>query len=60
MIDLAGSVLKNSCMSINQEYFHQILRMMIGTILAPILVNVYAAKLEKKDFGNVKNLIAAL
>ena len=54
MIDLAGSVLKNSCMSINQEYFHQILRMIIGTILAPILVNIYAAKLEKKILGTWK------
>ena len=46
-IELLNVMLKNSLMAFNREYFQQIFRVIMGTNVAPILANIYLAKLEK-------------
>ena len=41
-------------MTFNGEYFQQIFRVIMGTNVAPILANIYLAKLEKLLLENVK------
>ena len=47
IIDLLEVVLKNSLMEFEGEYFQQIFGIIMGTNVAPILANLYLAKLEK-------------
>ena len=51
IIELLNVVLKNSLVTFNGEYFQQIFKVIIGTHVAPILANIYLAKLEKKIEG---------
>ena len=39
-------ILKNSLMSFDGEYFQHIFRFIMGTNVAPMLANIYMAKLE--------------
>ena len=58
ILDLLNLVLKNSLMQFREEFFQQIFEVIMGTNVAPILVNLYMAKLEKilkeKCFANPK------
>ena len=47
IIDLLGIVLENSLMEFHGEYFQQIFGILMGTNVAPVLANLYLAKLEK-------------
>ena len=47
IIDLLELVLENSLMEFHGEYFQQIFGIIMGTNVAPILANLYIAKLEK-------------
>ena len=47
VIELLNVILKNSLMTFNGEYFQQIFGVIMGTNVAPILANIYLAKLEK-------------
>ena len=47
IIDLLELVLKNSLMEFHGEYFQQIFGIIMVTNVAPILANLYLAKLEK-------------
>ena len=47
IIDLLELVLKNSLMEFHSEYFQQIFGIIMGTNVAPILANLYLAKMEK-------------
>ena len=47
IIDLLEIVLENSLMEFQGEYFQQIFGIIMRTNVAPILVNLYLAKLEK-------------
>ena len=47
IIDLLELVLEHSLMEFNGEYFQQIFGIIMGTNVAPILANLYLAKLEK-------------
>ena len=46
IIELLEIILKNSLMSFNGEYFQQNFGVIMGTNVAPILANIYIAKLE--------------
>ena len=46
IIELLEVILKNSLMSFGGEYFQQIFGVIMGTNVAPILANIYMAKLE--------------
>jgi len=46
IIELLELILKNSLMSFDGEYFQQIFGVIMGTNVAPILANIYMAKLE--------------
>ena len=47
IIDLLELVLENSLMEFHGEYFQQSFGIIMGTNVAPILANLYLAKLEK-------------
>ena len=47
VIELLNIILKNSLMTFNGEYVRQIFGVIMGTNVAPILANIYLAKLEK-------------
>ena len=47
VVKLLNIILKNSLMTFNGEYFQQIFGVIMGTNVAPILANIYLAKLEK-------------
>ena len=47
IIDLLEIVLENSLMEFHGEYFQQIFGIIMGTNVAPIIANLYLAKLEK-------------
>ena len=47
IIDLLEIVLENSSMEFHGEYFQQIFGIIMGTNVAPIIANLYLAKLEK-------------
>ena len=47
ILDLLEIVLENSLMEFQGEYFQQIFGIILGTNVAPILANLYLAKLEK-------------
>jgi len=47
VIDLLELVLDNSLLEFHGEYFQQIFGIIMGTNVAPILANLYLAKLEK-------------
>ena len=47
ILDLLEIVLENSLMEFQGEYFQQIFGIIMGTNVAPILANLYLAKLEK-------------
>ena len=47
IIDLLELVLENSLMEFHGEYFQQIFGIIMGTNVAPVLANLYLAKLEK-------------
>ena len=47
IIDLLELVLEHSLMELNGDYFQQMFGIIMGTIVAPILANLYLAKLEK-------------
>ena len=47
IIELLEVVLKNSLMTFDGEYFEQIFGVIMGTNVAPILANIYMAKLER-------------
>ena len=49
IIDSLVLVLENSLMEFRGEYFLQIFGIIMGTNVAPILANLYIAKLEKKE-----------
>ena len=51
IIDLLELVLENSLMEFRDEYFQQFFGIIMGTNVAPILANLYFAKLEKKSEG---------
>ena len=55
IIDLLEVVLKNSLMEFDGEYFQQIFGIIMGTNVAPILANLYLAKLEKMLKEKTKN-----
>ena len=44
-------------MEFHGEYFQQIFGIIMGTNVAPILANLYLAKLEKNLEGEKKNMI---
>ena len=46
IIELLEIILKNSLMTFDGEYFQQIFGVIMGTNVAPILANIYMAKLE--------------
>ena len=46
IIELLEIILKNSLMTFDGEYFQQIFGVIMGTNIAPILANIYIAKLE--------------
>ena len=46
MVELLNVILKNSLMTFNGEYFQQIFGVIMGTNVAPILANIYLARLE--------------
>ena len=46
IIDLLELVLANSLMEFHGEYFQQNVGIIMGTNVAPILANLYLAKLE--------------
>jgi len=46
-VEILEVILKNSLMTFDGEYFQQILGVIVGTNVAPILVNIYIATLEK-------------
>ena len=46
ILDLLDVVLKNSLMQFREEFFQQIFGVIMGTNVAPILANLYMAKLE--------------
>ena len=54
IIDLLELVLENSLMELHGEYFQQIFGIIIGTNVAPILANLYLAKLEDSERKNEK------
>ena len=45
--DLLETVLENGLMEFHGEYFQQFFGIIMGTNVAPILANLYIAKLEK-------------
>ena len=53
--ELFNVILKNSLMMFNGEYFQQIFGVIMGTNMAPILANIYLAKLEQILFEKSKN-----
>ena len=55
VIDLLELVLENSVMEFHGEYFQQIFGIIMGTNVAPILANLYLAKLEKNLQEKTKN-----
>ena len=55
IIELLELVLKNSLMEFHGEYFQQIFGIIMGTNVAPILANLYLAKLEKIPKEKTKN-----
>ena len=55
IIDLLELVLENSLMEFQKEYFQQIFGIIMGTNVAPILTNLYLAKLEKILKEKTKN-----
>ena len=55
VIELLELVLKNSLMEFRGEYFQQIFGIIMGTNVAPILANLYLAKLEKFLKEKTKN-----
>ena len=46
IIELLEIILKHSLMTFDGEYFQQIFGVIMGTNVAPILANIYMAKLE--------------
>ena len=46
VIELLNVILKNSLMTFNGEFFQQIFGVIMGTNAAPIIANIYFAKLE--------------
>jgi len=54
VIELLNIILKNSLMTFNGEYFQQIFGVIMGTNVAPILANIYLAKLEQILFEKSK------
>ena len=48
IIDLLGLVLRNSLLSFDREYFQQIFGIIMRTNVAPILANIYMARLENE------------
>jgi len=46
VIELLNVILKNSLMTFNGEFFQQIFGVIMGTNVAPILANIYLARLE--------------
>ena len=48
VIELLDIVLKNSPMTFDREYFQQFFGIIMGTNLAPILVNLYSAMLQEE------------
>ena len=55
VIDLLELVLENSVMEFHGEYFQQIFGIIMGTNVAPMLANLYLAKLEKILKEKTKN-----
>ena len=55
VIDLLELVLDNSLLEFHGEYFQQIFGIIMGTNVAPILANLYLAKLEKILKEKTKN-----
>ena len=55
VIDLLELVLDNSLLEFHGEYFQQIFGIIMGTNVAPILANLYLAKLEKMLKEKTKN-----
>ena len=55
IIDLLELVLENSVIEFHGEYFQQIFGIIMGTNVAPILANLYLAKLEKILKEKTKN-----
>ena len=47
VIKLLNVILKNSLMMFNREYFQQSFGVIMGTKVAPILANIYLARLDK-------------
>ena len=48
VVELLEIVLKNSLMTLDNEYFQQIFGIIMGTNLAPILANLYLAMLQEE------------
>ena len=48
IIELMELVLKSAVMKIQKDFFKRILRIVMGTYLAPILANIYMAMLEEE------------
>ena len=48
MLELMKIVLKNAVMKFQEEFFLQILGIVMGTNLAPILANIYRGMLEEE------------
>ena len=55
VFDLLELVLENRVMEFHGEYFQQIFGIIMGTNVAPILANLYLAKLEKILKEKTKN-----
>ena len=47
IVELLDVILKNSLMTFDGEYFQQIFGVIMGTDVAPILANIYMARLER-------------
>ena len=47
IIELLEVILKNSLMTFDREYLQQIFGVRMATNVAPILANIYMAKVEK-------------
>ena len=47
VLKLLNVIPKNSVMTFNKKYFQQIIGVIMGTNIAPILANIYLTKLEK-------------
>ena len=54
VVELLNVILKNSLMTFNGEYFQQIFGVIMGTNVAPILANIYLARLEQILFEKSK------